>query len=230
MPDQLDLTPFGFTPTETRMYRTLISFGPGTGYALAQAAGLARANAYSALEGLVAKGAARVDGTRPKRYRPEAGPALLTRLGDRQATALARLGDALESMGAPEGPSLIELDSARASWQALSRDIARATRRVWLCAPSEAYQQMGPVLRRAATALPDTVLLSTDQVSADYAEVAQLTADAAGWPGTPILAVVDDRVAVIGRQDPAAFEGHWGAGPAFVAAAALAFQRLREGA
>ncbi|HET7041665.1 MAG TPA: helix-turn-helix domain-containing protein, partial [Gemmatimonadales bacterium] len=90
MADPLDLTPFGFTPTETRMYATLVSFGPGTGYALAQAAGLARANAYSALEGLVSKGAARVDGGRPKRYRPESGAALLSQLSDRQAAALER--------------------------------------------------------------------------------------------------------------------------------------------
>src|SRR5258705_7790665 len=54
----------------TTLFRSLTS-GPGTGYAIARSAGLARANAYSALEGLVAKGAARVEGGRPKRYRPE---------------------------------------------------------------------------------------------------------------------------------------------------------------
>ncbi len=53
-----DLTRFGFTPTEGLVYQVLLTGGPGTGYAIARAAGLARANAYSALEGLVAKGAA----------------------------------------------------------------------------------------------------------------------------------------------------------------------------
>ena len=67
----LNLIPFGFTPTESLVYQVLLTTGPGTGYAIARAAGLARANAYSALEGLVAKGAARAEGTRPKRYRPE---------------------------------------------------------------------------------------------------------------------------------------------------------------
>ena len=40
----IDLTPFGFTPTESRIYQVLLEGGPGTGYAIAQAAGLARAN------------------------------------------------------------------------------------------------------------------------------------------------------------------------------------------
>lgn len=227
MAELLDLTPFGFTPTETRMYSTLVSFGPGTGYALAQAAGLARANAYSALEGLVSKGAARVDGARPKRYRPEAGSALLSRLGDRQAAALDRLNDALASLGAPEGPAVIDLESPRACWQVLARDIARASRRAWLCAPADAYQSLGPVLRRASGALPDTVLLSPAPVTLEFGEVATVAADGA-WPGTPILAVVDDRVAVIARRDGDTFEGQWGTAPAFVAAATLAFERIRS--
>lgn len=227
MADSLDLTPFGFTPTETRMYSTLVSFGPGTGYALAQAAGLARANAYSALEGLVSKGAARVDGGRPKRYRPEAGTALLSRLSDRQAVALERLNVALTSIGAPEGPALVELESARACWQALARDIARAGRRAWLCAPAEAYQALGPVLRRAAGAVADTVLLAPSAVALDFGEVTTIAPNGA-WPGEPVIAVVDDRVAVVASRSGDRFEGHWGTAPAFVAAATLAFERLRE--
>ena len=31
MPD-IDLTPFGFTPTESRVYEVLLRNGPGTGY------------------------------------------------------------------------------------------------------------------------------------------------------------------------------------------------------
>lgn len=226
MAESLDLTPFGFTPTETRMYSTLVSFGPGTGYALAQAAGLARANAYSALEGLVSKGAARVDGGRPKRYRPESGSALLSRLSDRQAAALDRLTDALTSIGAPEGPALIELESARACWQAMGRDLARAGRRAWICAPADAYQLLGPVLRRASSALADTVLLAPGPVTLDYGTVTTVSANG-DWPGEPIIVVVDDRVAVIARRTGDRFEGHWGTAPAFVAAAALAFEQLR---
>ncbi|MGH9818242.1 MAG: helix-turn-helix domain-containing protein, partial [Candidatus Acidiferrales bacterium] len=41
-----DLTPFGFTPTESLMYATLLRLGPSTGYAVARRARIARANAY----------------------------------------------------------------------------------------------------------------------------------------------------------------------------------------
>lgn len=53
---RIDLTPFGFTPTESLVYEVLLTGGPGTGYGIARSAGLARANAYSALEGLVSRG------------------------------------------------------------------------------------------------------------------------------------------------------------------------------
>ncbi len=226
MADTLDLTPFGFTPTESKLYATLVSFGPGTGYALAQAAGLARANAYSALEGLVAKGAARVDGDRPKRYRPETGASLLTKLGDRQATALEALSAALAGIGAPDGPSTVELESARACWQGLARDIARATDRVWLCAPPEAYASLAPVLRRAVGAVSDTVLLATGPVTIEFGNVTQLT-ERNGWPGEPVIAVIDERVAVLATRDGERFAGHWSTGPAFVAGSVLAFEQIR---
>ncbi len=84
----LDLTPFGFTPTEGLVYKVLLRDGPGTGYAIARAAGLARANTYSALEGLAGKGAARVEAGRPKRYRPEPPAALLARISSDHGQAL----------------------------------------------------------------------------------------------------------------------------------------------
>ena len=225
MPDPLDLTPFGFTPTESRMYATLVGHGPGTGYALAQAAGLARANAYAALEGLVSKGAARVDGERPKRYRPESATALLARLTDRQAGALDALAEALGALGAPNGPALVELTSARACWQVLARDLARASRRVWLLAPPDAYAALGPVLRRVAADVGDVTLLATAPVRPELA--AARVVEVTSWPGEPVLALVDDRAAVLGSRTGERFAGHWGAEPAFVAGAELALERIR---
>ncbi|HWA40321.1 MAG TPA: hypothetical protein VG712_01855, partial [Gemmatimonadales bacterium] len=172
-------------------------------------------------------GAARSDGERPKRYRPESGPALLAKLGDRQAAALDRLGESLTARAAPEGPAVVELSTARACWQALGRDIARATERVWLFAPADAYAALGPMLRRAAGAVADTVLLAPAEVALDFAAVQRMEADT--WPGEPILAVIDARVAVIGRRTGEEFEAQWSASPAVVAGATLAFERVREG-
>src|SRR5258708_13379844 len=93
--ETVDLTPFGFTPTESLVYATLLRLGPATGYAVARASRLARANAYGALEGLVTRGAAsRVPPpppARPARYRPTDPQALLAHLATLQAEPLARL-------------------------------------------------------------------------------------------------------------------------------------------
>src|SRR5688500_8684561 len=95
---RVDLTRFGFTPTESLVYEVLLTGGPGTGYAIARAAGLARANAYGALEGLVAKGAARVELGRPRRYRPEAPAGLIARISNNHGLALERLSSELDQI------------------------------------------------------------------------------------------------------------------------------------
>src|SRR4029077_11000093 len=89
----LDLTPFGFTPTESLVYATLLRLGPSTGYAVARSARLARANAYGALEGLVARGAATrtPPPNRPARYRPADPPALLGHPATVRGGGLGRL-------------------------------------------------------------------------------------------------------------------------------------------
>ncbi len=64
----MSLERFGFTPTESRVYAALLKLGATTGYAVARDMGIARANVYQALEGLVRRGAARKSATLPSRY------------------------------------------------------------------------------------------------------------------------------------------------------------------
>ena len=110
----IDLSHFGFTPTEGLVYQVLLTGGPGTGYAIARAAGLARANAYSALEGLVSKGAARVDAGRPRRYRPEAPAALIARISNDHGQALERLSRELDAVSVPPAQHMGGLGSTPA--------------------------------------------------------------------------------------------------------------------
>ncbi|HET7024874.1 MAG TPA: helix-turn-helix domain-containing protein [Gemmatimonadales bacterium] len=227
MPPAIDLTPFGFTPTESRMYAALVRHGPGTGYALARATGLARANAYSALEGLVAKGAARVDGDHPKRYRPEAPSTLLARLSNAQGEALDRLGAALANVAGDDGPAVVEVISPRGLLQLLTREIARANERVWLCAPPEAFPILAPALRRARAHVPAVDLRSTGAVTLEFAEVGILS-DPGDWPGEPIVCVVDRHSALLALRTGEAVQGYWSSTPAFVAGAAAAFEQLRR--
>lgn len=224
----LDLTAFGFTPTESLVYEVLLRGGPGTGYAIARAAGLARANAYSALEGLVQKGLARVEEGRPKRYRPESPDALVARILERQAEALDQVSRTLERVSAPPSPTLLELSSPRGAIQIASREAARASNEILLHASPEAFPPLVPALRKAAGAGVSLSLSSTAPVEAPFPDI-QVTPEGNGWPGQPFLLVVDHRSALVAARQGDRVTGHWGTSPTLVAAATLAIERLRNG-
>lgn len=228
MTGSLDLTGFGFTPTESLVYEVLVRSGPGTGYAIARAAGLARANAYSALEGLVQKGAARVEEGRPKRYRPEPPATLTALIVEQQGKALDTLSTVLAEISVPPSPTLVELTSARGTIQLLSHEIARAQRRVAMVAPPEAYPVLVPALRKAAGAGVALDLGSSHAVELPFATVAEV-AGSTGWPGEPILFVVDDRGAIIAARQSGgdAVTGHWGTDAVFVATATAVMRLMR---
>jgi sugar-specific transcriptional regulator TrmB len=223
----IDLTHFGFTPTESLVYQVLLSGGPGTGYAIARAAGLARANAYSALEGLVSKGAARVDGGRPRRYRPEAPAALIARISNDHGQALERLSRELDAASVPETETLVELLSSRALLQLITHDVARATESVGLLAPPDAYPLLAPALRRPYSAGLPLSLAATGPVELGFVPVEVVAADGHGWPGMPIILVVDDRSAILAARTGNDVRGHWSTAASFVAAARLALERFR---
>jgi sugar-specific transcriptional regulator TrmB len=224
---RIDLTRFGFTPTESLVYEVLLAQGPGTGYAIARSARLARANAYSALEGLVAKGAARVEGSRPKIYRPEAPAGLIARITQSHGLALERLSNELDQISVPGSPTVVEIESSRAVLQLITHDVARASQSVSLLAPSDAYPLLAPALRRPVSSGVSLDLWSTAPVDLDFVAVSVI-APGYRWPGMPILVVADDRSAIIGARDGNRVSGHWSTAPAFVAAARLALERLRN--
>jgi sugar-specific transcriptional regulator TrmB len=225
---RIDLTPFGFTPTESLVYEVLLTGGPGTGYAVARGAGLARANAYSALEALVQKGAARADAGRPKRYRPEPPAALIARIANRHGEALDTLGAQLQGIAVPSSPSLVEIDSPRAALQLITHDVARAQQSVELVAPSDAFPLLAPALRRALAAGASLELGSVGPAALEFAEVARVELSDSAWPGTPLIAVVDGRSAVIAARQGPEVTGHWSTAASFVAAARLAQHALRR--
>ena len=225
---ELDLTPFGFTPTESRVYQVLLGDGPGTGYAIARSAGLARANAYSALEGLVSKGAARAEDGQPKRFRAEPPAGVLARIANTQGEALERLSKALDGFGVPPTPSVVELTSPKGLLQLLTHEIGRCRRSVRLIAPAEAFPILAPALRRAASAELEVVLAAQVPVQLPFARVEAIPSGYE-WPGLPIVAVLDEISAVIGSRGPTDVLGHWSSAPSFVAVARVTFDRLRTG-
>jgi sugar-specific transcriptional regulator TrmB len=147
----LDLTPFGFTPTESLVYATLLRLGPSTGYAVARGARLARANAYGALEGLVSRGAATrtPPPSRPARYRPVDPQALLALLATRQGEALDRLGREVRDLSRPGDPVTREVAGSRAVANLVTQLVARAARSVEGVMALELWRPTLPAWRRA---------------------------------------------------------------------------------
>jgi len=223
----LDLTSFGFTPTESLVYEVLLQHGPGTGYAIARSAGLARANAYSALEGLVSKGVAKVEGGRPRQYRAEGPAGLIARISNNHGLALDRLTQELEHLPNTSGPATVEIESGRGVLQLLTQGVTRATRSVELLAPPDAYPLLAPALRRPYAAGVRLHLWSTAPVDLDFAEVRVLPHQP-DWPGMPVLAVFDGQSSIIATRNGAEVQGLWGTVPSFVAAARLTLERFSQ--
>jgi len=146
----VDLTPFGFTPTESLVYASLLRLGPATGYAVARACRLARANVYAALEGLVARGAASRAGGRPTQYRAADPSGLVAQVAAAQGQALDRLSRALEGTGGGSEPTIHTAEGFRATVNALQQLVARAERHVSGTVSAELWRPALPAWRRAA--------------------------------------------------------------------------------
>jgi len=146
----IDLTPFGFTPTESLVYASLLRLGPSTGYGVAQACRLARANTYAALEGLVTRGAAARAGGKPARYRAADPSGLVAQVAAAQGQALDRLSRALEGAGGGPEPTIHSAEGLRATVNALQQLVARAERSVTGAVSAELWRPSLPAWRRAA--------------------------------------------------------------------------------
>ena len=217
----VDLTPFGFTPTESLVYVTLLRLGPSTGYAVARAARLARANAYGALEGLVTRGAAGRAAGRPTRYRPTDPQALLAALATLQGEALDRLARALRDASHPGDPVTREVAGARAVANLLLQLVARAERRVTGVLAADLWRPTLPAWRRAAA-----------RAQIDLRVAGEIPPDGSGIVGAavaadvPTVLVVDDAqvVAAAGAGDGVA--GVWSSHPLLVTLATRALQTV----
>ncbi len=124
----MSLERFGFTPTETRVYAALLKLGASTGYVVARELGVARANVYQALEGLVRRGAARKSATLPTQYAamtPATLMAELERLFRRDLTDLEGVLRQLPAAG--DGSAIAHgLEGIAAAEQLLERAAACA--------------------------------------------------------------------------------------------------------
>lgn len=144
----LDLTPFGFTPTESHAYEALLEAGPSSGYAIGKILSIARANAYQALDGLVAKGGAAVVTPSPKTYRATAPNALLAAITVQETRHLEELEQVLTSVAAKGAPETIRVRGERQLLELALRSATRATGLVTCLAPEEILSRLTPLWRK----------------------------------------------------------------------------------
>src|SRR6185312_5283671 len=138
---------------------------------------------------------------------------------------LERLSTELEAISVPDTPTVVEIESGRAVLQLITHDVARAARSVLLLVPPDAYPLLAPALRRPVSSGIAVSLWSTGPVDLDFARV-EVVRHEHGWPGMPVIAVIDDRSAVVGARTGHEVRGHWSTAPAFIAAARLALERF----
>jgi sugar-specific transcriptional regulator TrmB len=220
----LNLTPFGFTRTESLVYATLLRLGPSTGYAVARGARLARANAYGALEGLVTRGAATrtPPPTRPARYRPTDPLALIAHLATLQGEALDRLGRELRDLSRPGDPVTKEVAGARAVANLVMQLVARAERRVEGVMALELWRPTLPAWRRASERAQMDVRIRGD-MPPDSPEWLKPAGD--DVPGATIL-VTDESHLILASGDGETIAGLWTSHPLLVMVARRALQTI----
>jgi sugar-specific transcriptional regulator TrmB len=222
----LNLTPFGFTATESLVYTVLLRLGPSTGYAVAHAARVARANAYSALEGLVVRGAASrtPPPTRPARYRPTDPQSLLARLSVAQGEALDRLSRELRDIAHPGEPVTREVAGSRAVANLVMQLVARASKRVEGVVTGELWRPTLPGWRRAGERAQLDVRMTGDR-PADAPDWLKSAGDDASSLRATIL-VIDESQLILTSGEGEAVAGVWSSHPLIVMLARRALETL----
>lgn len=222
MDDSLDLTPFGFTPTESRVYGVLLETGPVSGYEVARTARLARANAYGALDGLVSRGAAVKLPGKPARYRPIDPDALLTQVASAQGRALEKLGDALLRRGHGKEPETRSLEGMRATANVILQAVARAGHTVRGVIAPELLRATLPAWRRAVEKASVSLATFEGGSADDLASFATARAP----KDFPTLLIIDDRQVITVIQSATGESGMWSTHPAVLAMAHRALDAL----
>lgn len=212
MRSQLDLTPFGFTPTESQVYAALLKLGPSTGYAVAHAVRVARANTYGALEGLVGRTAAiRLPG-RPIKYRAADPHALIAQLAAEQGEALERLSAGLSAASASVEPETRTVVGARAVGNLILQLVARAEQRAAGVLAVELLRPTLPAWRRARERAAIELRVA-GEVPAELQTLVSGDAPADG----PTALLIDDAQAVVVTGSGELATGLWTSHPAIVA-------------
>ena len=224
----IDLVPFGFTPTESAAYGTLVELGPSGGYAVARELGIARANGYQALDGLAAKGAAELIEQRPKRYRALRPPSLLALIAERQAAKMDRLEEQVREAPDDGGSSLVPVEGSRALRDLVTRTVVRGSGPIRLLAPAAFLEALSPAIRARDSASGDLSLWSADRDPDIAMTVAPVDPDLISglFEDPPVLLVSGE--GVLAASAGGAPMGYWTSATVLAASVQAAFNLITQ--
>ncbi|MDH3290337.1 MAG: hypothetical protein OEO20_01205 [Gemmatimonadota bacterium] len=210
-----DLTSFGYTPTESLAYSALLRAGPSSGYAIAKRLSIARANAYQALNGLVAKEAAVVVDASPRVFRAVAPGALLARITREQAARLDRLEEAIAEIRS-DGEAAIVPFRGSAEFEALALRTAVRANEVTFLGPPELLLSLAPIWRARAANNRATTLYAVGAPPDTVPFVLSATVEVntvVNRFGVPIGAILTNEAGIIAQLDLAEPAGLWFSDP-----------------
>ena len=202
------------------MYATLLDLGPSTGYAVAHAAGFARANVYAALEGLARRGAALHTAGKPARFRAIDPQALLMQLAAEQGERLEQLSRAFAGVQAAVEPVTRSLEGLRAAANVVQQLVARAERTVEGVLSAELWQPTLPAWRRASARAALDV-----RIAGGIGDVEGLNFPAAP-PEHPTLLLVDGVHMITATGSGGTLLGIWSSHPLVVGLARMALRQV----
>jgi sugar-specific transcriptional regulator TrmB len=142
----------GLTEYESRILLALLQSPPATAYEMAKRSGVPRPNAYSALEGLEARGAVMPVSEKPVRYAARPPREFFGQILAQTQTVCDSLAGRLETLAAPQGDHYVWTLEGAAEVQAkVAEMIAAAESEIWLKGDTPLLDRHADALREAAT-------------------------------------------------------------------------------
>ncbi len=225
----IDLTPFGFTPTENLAYGALLELGPSSGYALAKELSIARANAYQALNGLVAKGAAIQTADQPQRYRAERPDAILARVIDAESRKIDALERQVETIGPRAGAPIVAISGRRGLVNLAMRMVAREPREVTCVGTGDLIAALSPAWHRRVADDRASVVWLIGEEEIDFPVPLAGVLDPARiseFFGTGAFVLTAADVAMVARVDDGDVQGYWTSEPTMLGTVGAALVTL----
>lgn len=141
----------GFTEYEAKAYLTLCQASPATAYEVSKIAGLAKANVYTALEGLAQRGAVQPVSEAPVKYVPVQPSRLLGQIAKSTTARCKELAGKLDRMQLVGGTDYVWMINGDENIHIkIGEMIDRARQHIWIKAPEQLLERHIVPLRRAA--------------------------------------------------------------------------------